>query len=283
VSEVILFNHIPKTAGTTMNRVLWRAVGRDRVLASYPTRPERLAEIRRELDRCLDRRHAVASHIGCGIEKRLPERHSYPAFTLLRDPLERTLSRYWHYRAPKQPQQGRDRFPPGLSLEEFLDASPRVSFNAQTGFLGGLWAGYHLDDAPVTREQFGPDLLARAKRSLESHAVVGLTERFDETLLLLGAAFGWPRRKMFYIPANIGSSGRGSAKLTPGERDALLASNRLDLELYEFGRELFEARLEEGVPPGALASFRRLNRAYAGAYPATSRARGLIASVGPSR
>jgi hypothetical protein len=281
VSEVILFNHIPKTAGTTMNQVLRRAVGGDRVLAAYPTRRERVAKISRELDRSLDRRFAVASHVGCGIERRLPERHSYPAFTLLRDPLERALSRYWHYRAPKQPQW--QRIPPGLSLEQFLDVSTRVSFNPQTGFLGGVWAGYFLEGVPVTREQFGPDLLARAKRNLESHAVVGLTERFDETLLLLGAAFGWPRRKLFYRRANVRSTERRSASLTQSERDALLASNELDLELYEFGRELFEARLAEGVPPGALASFRRMNRAYAGAYPATSRARGMIASVLPSR
>jgi hypothetical protein len=288
VSEVILFNHIPKSAGSTMKHVLWRAVGADRVLSSLVHRAhrERIAAIAAELDRRLDGRYAVASHVGCGVEEWLPARHSYPAFTLLRDPIERTVSRYWHYRSGPNYRSdagraaGSKRMPAGMSLERFLDESVLHSFNVQTAFLGGLWARHHLEGAPLTRSRFDERLLAEAKRKLESHAVVGLTERFDETLLLLRDAFGWPRRRTTYRRMNVGSAGRRSG-LGDRDREAVRASNELDIELYEFAQELFESRLAERVsdPDRRVRGFRRLNRAYDRVYPVTLPARALAKSV----
>ena len=41
-------------------------------------------------------------------------------------------------------------------------------------------------------KQHRPDILALAKQRLGEFAVVGLTERFQETLYLLAYTFGWP-------------------------------------------------------------------------------------------
>jgi hypothetical protein len=287
MSEVILFNHIPKSAGSTMKQVLWRAVGSDRVLPSLVHREhrERVAAIATELDRDLDGRYAIASHVGCGVEERLPARHAYPAFTFLRDPIERTLSRYWHYRSgPGSPDPAR-RLREGMSLEEFLEETTMHSYNAQTGFLGGLWARHHLDDEPLTRARFDRKLLAEAKRELEAHRVVGLTERFDETLFLLRRSFGWPLHKTTYRRANVGAARRQAPRPSERELEAVRASNELDIELYELARELFEARLasEGRASERSLRSFRRLNRAYGRVYPATVPARAVARSVRRSR
>jgi hypothetical protein len=281
VSEVILFNHIPKTAGSTIKHVLWRAVGSDRVLHSlaHGAHRERIAVITAQLDRDLDGPYAVVSHVGCGVERWLPRRHIYPAFTFLRDPEQRVVSRYWHYRAAPHRAGDAERL---MSLEEWVERKTLHSFNAQTAFLGGLWARHHLEGVPFERSQFDERLLAEAKRNLESHLVVGLTERFDETLLLLRGAFGWPLRKTAYRRANSGPAPRRRASLSAGERAAVLASNELDADLYRFGRELFESRLAARMSDRdrRLRSFRRLNRAYGRVfYPMTLPARTLARAV----
>jgi hypothetical protein len=98
-------------------------------------------------------------------------------------------------------------------------------------------------------------MLDAAKENLSASMVTfGLTERFDESLELLKEAFGWP---------GIPSYGRErvTRRYPPAEQtpiptlEAIRRFNMLDIELYEFGRRLFEERL---------AAF-RLARNHAGA------------------
>ena len=278
MSEVILFNHIPKTAGTTMKHVLWRVVGSDRVLTALgEDHRERVAAMAVELDRDLDRPCAIASHVGFGVERWLPSRHSYPAFTFLRDPVARTTSRYWHYRSVR----GGPGAEPVLPLEDWLEEKVLHRYNSQTGFLGGAWTRHHLEGAPLTRASFDSQLLADAKRNLEAHPVVGLAERFDESMLLLRKAYGWPLFKSTYRRVNVGPAGARRAALTARQLEAVRANNELDLELYEFGRELFESRLAAACADreGRLRRYRLANRAYARVYPATVPARVLARSL----
>jgi hypothetical protein len=278
MAEVILFNHIPKTAGTTMKHVLWRAIGTPRVLISVgEAHGELIPEFAARLDRNLDRRHAIVTHVGFGVERWLPARHSYPAFTFLRDPISRTLSRYWQYRLVLSRTPAK----PALSLEEWLDDLVLHRYNAQTGFLSGLWTSHYLEGAPLTREQFDRQALGDAKRNLESHQVVGLTERFDESMLLLRDRFGWPLFKSTYRRVNVISGGSRVSELTGGELEAVRAANELDLELYEFGRELFESQLATRCPDRdrRLHHYRRANTAYTRLYPATIPARRVVRSL----
>ena len=264
MSEVILFNHIPKTAGSTMKEVLWRAVGGERVL--FATRIgahlQQLGEIRRRLDRPLEDSYAVVAHTGVGVEVALPERHRYRPFTILRDPVQRTISEFFYAR------DDRAALPAELSLEEYLSEQLLRSYNSQTAFLGGLSARHHLEGEPLSRDRYDAELLARAKSNLEAHDVVGLTERFDETLLLLRHAYGWPVLRTLYRPANVGAARRTAApRLTEPQLEAVRANNELDLELYDHARELFASRLEELRVDGRLRRFRRLNATYARAFP----------------
>src|SRR5262245_13055450 len=98
MSEVILFNHIPTTAGSTMKHVLWRAVGGDRVFFSVTIgkHRENVATIVEKLDRPLQAPCAVVAHTGVGLEERLPARHRYSRFTVLREPVQRTISEFFY-------------------------------------------------------------------------------------------------------------------------------------------------------------------------------------------
>jgi hypothetical protein len=197
-------------------------------------------------------------------------------FTILRDPIDRTISEFFFMR------DDRRKLPVDQSLEDFLETDLPRSFNAQTAFLGGLTVRHNLEGIPLEREQFDESLLARAKRNLEAHDVVGLTERFDETLLLLRRAYRWPVLRTLYRPTNIGAGRRTAPTLSPEQVDSVRASNRLDIELFEFAGDLLERQLAERVPRSAiqLRRFRRLNGAYRRTFPiAHPPARALVRSA----
>jgi hypothetical protein len=262
MAEIVLFNHIPKTAGSTMRRILFRAVGGTRI--AYATtlgrHPDDTAAIVRRLEALDEGPLVVLAHTGCGIERLLPQRHEYRSFTMLREPIDRTISIYYYSLKSH-----------GMSLREFLETHPEHAYNHQTAFLGGLTARHHLEGEPIEPARFDRELVERAKRNLERHRAIGLTERFDESLAVLREAYGWPMPKTFYLRTNVGEDRRDSTRprLTEEDLAAVRAFNELDLEIYDHACDLFATRLEERVPDhdAALRRFRRLNAAYGKVYP----------------
>jgi len=262
MSEIVLFNHIPKTAGSTMRRILFRAVGGTRILyaTTLGRHREDTAAIARRLGGRDDGPLVVLAHTGCGLQSRLPQRHEYRSFTMLREPIDRTISIYYYSLKSH-----------GLPLQEFLETHPEHAYNHQTAFLGGLTARHHLEGEPIEPGRFDRDLVDRAKRNLEGHQAIGLTEQFDESLALLRAAFGWPMAKTLYLPTNVGEDRRrvDGPPLTEDDLAAVRAYNEIDLEIYARARDLFAARLAEQVPnrDSTLRRFRGLNAAYGMVYP----------------
>jgi hypothetical protein len=106
-----------------------------------------------------------------------------------------------------------------------------------------------------------PQMLEAAKGNLDRHfAVAGLTERFDETLLLLGKAFGW--RRLHYVPANVSPRASGE-QLEPATREAIEEHNRLDLDLYQHVADRFGETIHQYPAfDRDLSHFRTMNSIY---------------------
>jgi hypothetical protein len=125
----------------------------------------------------------------------------------------------------------------GLSttLEEFVAAPAwREVDNDQTRRISGLEPGL----GACTK-----GMLERAKDNLRRHfTVVGVTERFDETLVLLKRVFGW-RKDLLYYPKNTRPDRLAIDSIAPATRDSLLGWNELDLELYAFANRLLDERI----------------------------------------
>lgn len=253
----ILFLHIPKTAGSTLDQI-WRrhipeaqtySLGAD--FHAGLTRFKQLSAAERASFRL------VKGHMAFGLHHWIPGRATYVTF--LRQPVERAISHYWFlYYAPNSPHYEYLRAP-GIGPIEFLQSGldPGMS-NCQVRFLSGLWE--ELAYRPCAEEH-----LELAKRYLEqSFRVVGLTERFDESLLLLQDAFGWrPQpgwRQLRYTPVNVNER-RPPRESTPAEvLQAFAQANELDLALYDYARQLFEQRLR------ACRRKQRLLSPFANAY-----------------
>lgn len=113
-------------------------------------------------------------------------------------------------------------------------------------------AGYG-PTAPVENDQ----LLREAKDVLAGKMVAfGLTERFDESLLLFNAALGWNVRG--YHRENVTRQRPQQAAIDPADLELVRAHCAVDLAFYEFARTLFEERIA-GQPldfAGQLAALR---------------------------
>jgi hypothetical protein len=119
---------------------------------------------------------------------------------------------------------------------------------------------YNLD---LTQEPATTDTLEIAKRNLDEHfVVVGLSERFDESLLLLRKALGW--KNIYYVKRNV-TKNRPSKQQLPRETISLIEKHYdLDIQLYEHARQRFEETIrEQGAGfESELKSFRRNNKLY---------------------
>src|SRR5690606_24103420 len=249
-----------KTAGSTLRRVLWHRYGSGHVVHTRMVDPAPRTEELRAQIRAGRPPRAITSHIGYGLHERLPGDLRYRHITILRDPIERTVSHY--YFALKQ-----ENLDEGTTLLDFCRgdaASPSAlrAWNNQTAYLSGLRVRQLHDGHPFDPTEYDEALLARAQANLDRFAAVGLVERFDESLLLLGRTFGWPLVTLRSLPRNVGRRPRRLA-LTAEERAALEAANRLDLALYRHAERRFEVLLAERVPdaPARLGALARLNRA----------------------
>ena len=93
---------------------------------------------------------------------------------------------------------------------------------------------------PVTEDD-----LARAKRNLDRFLVIGLTERFDESFILIRRALGW--RLPMYESAER-QQGGASGTADSGAIELIRERNRFDLALYEHAAEAVRRRRGEPGP-----------------------------------
>ncbi len=160
----------------------------------------------------------------------------YAYFTFLREPIERTISHYYFLRRESGHPLASKLQENGLTLDQLIELElDKTLFNAHTRLFSGVW--YDPLPGKCTAEH-----LEMAKDNLRRNfKVVGLTERFDESLMLLKRAFSW--KDVRYTSQNV-SGGRPKREELPGTTLAVVESaNKLDIELYAFGQKLFEEQM----------------------------------------
>jgi Galactose-3-O-sulfotransferase len=228
VGETLIFLHIPKTAGTTLNRIIeWQY----NPLSIFTVDPhhirattERFATFPEQRRRRL---RVIRGHLLFGIHELIPQNSTY--ITLLREPVSRVLSSYnFILRRPLHPLH-RKLKREHIGPKEFIQLIPHAQ-NLQCRFIAGIGKAGACDDG----------ILHMAKENLRRYfRVVGLSERFHDSLLLMAAEFGWKvpvykSRKVATVRPTVDSA----------VTEMIREHNRFDIELYQFARELFEESME---------------------------------------
>lgn len=232
-AETLLFLHIPKAAGTTLSRVAERHTPATRQYRLGGNAQAAIESFNRLPKAQRARYRLISGHFPFGVHRQIPGPHAY--FTVLREPADRVASFYYFVREDPGHYLNMDMTPAqAASLNEFArTTSCPIVDNGQTRQLAGDWG--HIPFGQCDRA-----MLETAKRNLESVAVVGLTDRFRATLLLLGQRFGWPH--LGYRKANETQERPAAETLDGATRSALENLNVLDQELYAFAQDLFESR-----------------------------------------
>lgn len=226
--EALIFIHIPKTAGTTLNRIIEWQYNPLSIFTVDPHRIRATAARFKTLPEARRRRfRVVRGHLPYGIHEYLPQGGAY--VTMLRNPVSRLLSSYYFIlNWPLHPLHRKFK-KEKLSLEQLLQMQPH-RHNLQCRFISGLGITGTCDEGT----------LELAKQNLASFRVVGLAERFEESLRLMAVTFDW---KLGYYESHKVAKGR--PQTDPALLEVLSERNRLDMELYDFGKSLFEESLKK--------------------------------------
>ena len=153
-------------------------------------------------------------------------------FTILRDPVERVISYFNHARTQPSHYMYEEIHQNNWSLADLLARGSGLMLNdGQVRQLSGVWGEVGFGE--VTSE-----MLQTAVSNLSQCTIVGLTEQFDATLMLLRHHFSW--QNILYTRANIGQN-RPKASTLPAETIALIRQfNQRDQQLYETAVQLFQ-------------------------------------------
>ncbi len=221
----LVFTHIPKTAGTTLDRIISAAadcLGKSalRVAGSSDSNP--LPGARQALasdlfgqipDDRLANLDYLSGHLPCGVHARIPRNCRY--VTLLREPIARAISQ--HRMGPRRRCWGLDDSVGDLLKRKLIIDNPQVRQIAGECDL---------------RAPCDELMLARAIDNLQTrYALVGTTEAFDETLQAMITWLGWP--DVFYRRHQV-SEDSLDAKLRERLAQQYAGINQYDARLYEF-------------------------------------------------
>jgi len=167
------------------------------------------------------------------------------SLTLLREPIHRIFSTYSYWRTqPHSPLTAKAKELSFADFVRYFADSPAVIHNPYTHLVAAV--GRNCAAYPSDEDA----LLAAAKRNLAAFDFVGIFEEFERSVRLLCAQLGW--RAPAAVPhENRTSSGDRFGGIDPQTMGILRDHNQLDLELYDYAVQLFNAREAGGA---ALAS-----------------------------
>ena len=260
-APTIIFPHFGKTGGATLRRIIPRNFPSSEVLAlrNPSSAPngflsrlpiERFAEMP-EPER--ERPRFIMAHMMVGLHEFVPRPSTY--ITLLRNPVSRVISGYKNARYSPDHRFHETVASQDLDLEGYLRSGLALEMdNSQVRALVG--------DTTTPYGSCSAEMLEHAWRTIhERFSVVGIAERFDETVVLLGRVFGWS--KLHYVVASVSPHHIARSEILPGTIRLIEEWNRFDIELYERALRMLEERIEADPDfDRDLERFRRENARY---------------------
>jgi hypothetical protein len=228
------FAHVQKTAGTNLNIRMQLHFGRSAVYPDPNVDGEIVASV-------ISVEHLLARWRARGDQIRVVTGHfplcttelldgEFTTLTLLREPVERTLSYLRHHR--RMTEEDRDK-----PLEEIY-ADPFRFHGLVHNHMVKMFSltPSEMTNGVLTRVDFPRDRLERAKDRLATVDVVGLQERFDEFCHELTERFGWRLGKQIDTKRTV------STETADAFRSRIAEDNAMDIELYDFAQRLCEQR-----------------------------------------
>lgn len=225
----ILFLHIPKSAGITLHDILHREYPELKHKVIYAVKEGE--QFQKSWSVLRNRYKVIRGHFLFGMHDYVKGDAKY--ITMLRNPVDRTISGYNFIKVKTDHPFYNAMKTNNYSLREFLEGKFVANFdNIAVRFLSG---NHHLPFGEINQSHF-----ENAKKNLmDSKMVFGITERFDESVLLFKRVLNW--KSPWYKKQN--ESVKHSSVIDERTMQIIQETNRFDLQLYEFACNVFQERI----------------------------------------
>jgi hypothetical protein len=259
--DLLIFNHIPKTAGTSLKKIISEQYGEQNCFLCYgavfgnQSIKDRVDELNKQLlledaqENTAAARHTkikvVIGHVGYGLHELIPYR-SVKHITFLRDPIERVISYYFDLN--RQGIVGTETGDQSKYIQNCIETKFLIEAdNWQTRYLSGVgWQNIILE-GKGKRIEFGQcdsELLMLAKKNLKQHYLFGIQDKFIESIDLISNKFDWKVSNQ-NIKLNIAKKHQDREKISLEAIECIRKLNYLDVQLYDYAKEIFQEQFNK--------------------------------------
>ncbi len=232
LQNTLIFVHIPKAAGSTLNYILNRQYKTYQTIQIDGVRVQETIDEFKNLP--LEKRSTIKlikGHGTFGLHEFIPHPSIY--FTVLRNPVDRIISHYYYVQRRPDHYLHDIVTSKNIELNDYVSSgiSPELD-NGQVRLLSD-----HFDF--VNQGQATKKLLDTAKKNLLQYfSVVGISEMFDETLMLLKRELAWKGYPL-YRRVNVTGKRPMLDDIPRNTIDKIKKYNEFDCELYEWAKKRF--------------------------------------------
>jgi hypothetical protein len=232
--QALIFLHLMKTGGTTLFRLLRQNFPQQLTFHYTQEKPgKRLEDLYHLSQAERDRLKFLHGHIHYGFHEQFNQPCRY--VSIIRNPINRVVSLY--YFIHQNPNRNLPEASRCQTLRDYLDSNPFGIDNDQTRRIAGSISNHY----PFG--QCDSELLDVAKQNLRKFLVIGVTERFDESLLVLKYALGL--EKILYYRFNENSRKPKLEDIDSHDLKRIQHYNQLDTALYQFANELLDEKIQQ--------------------------------------
>jgi hypothetical protein len=226
IDSIVIFLHIPKTGGCTLRQIINRQ------------NQYNYFDLRKLGATTIEERKKIkiaTGHRFFGVHKEFPQ-IKFTYITLLRNPVERVISLFYFLSSGNHRIKIREWFR-NITLADFVTNEECDYFES----LDWVCSTANLQTRMISGKVEAD--LEMAKNNLKNYfSVVGITERFDESLKVFQKKLGWKING--YSKENVTSNKPALAEIPAEIIEIIKSKNKKDLVLYQFANQLLDEELK---------------------------------------
>ena len=251
--DLFIHLHIPKTGGTTLRDIIQRQYRAEKILM-IPKLEESENILKEVSTSQINQLKLIQGHLKYGIHNHFHRRAKY--FAIIRDPINRVLSTYYYVLSQKNNPQNLSTSNNQMTIYDFVQSGVNpFLINGQTQLISGKTGDI---DNPIIESE---ELFSLAKENIENDFLfLGITEMFDETILILKNMLGW--HMPYYSIANRTKKKPNYDAVNPTIISFIKEHNQLDIKLYNITKTSLLNRIaeENDIFQDRINKFKKINR-----------------------